>query len=403
MRKIAFIASGHAGSTMPLIKTFIEKGYAIDYFILCNKEVHNIEATDCRYTPTHRGVEEIPSKYWPKLFFNYIKSDRFRIFSISTCRPFENILFLNRVVGIVRSCHIKRACDYINSQNYCFVNFIGRYQVSDIVQYGKFIKTKYVVSLHEVCNHFSPDFNRSNHVLRYLYRNRIPIILFSDKSMDDIKKYKDSKDAVIYRENFGEFDSFKIFQGRKSLALPDDYVLFIGRLTPYKGLRLFFEATKELALDGQKFVVAGNGWDEALNNIKNTPNYTIINRYLTDEDFVELVERCSFVVCPYTSMSQSGIPQTVFVFNKTIVATDLDGFREIIIDEKNGILCTPNDKKKLSDSISLLINQPRIREELERGVKQFDKLFPLYSWNEIASKYERDFVGDQILDGEKTS
>ncbi len=393
MKKIAFLASGHAGSTMPLIKAFLEKGYKVDYYILCNNEVKNIEATDCRYTSTHRGVEEIAPKYWPKLSNNYIKSNRLKIYSVNTNRPFENIKFLNIVAGYIRSWQIRKICEYINEQNYCFVNFIGRYQVSDIIRYGEFVKTKYIVSLHEVCNHSRPDYDHPNHVLRYLFRKRIPIIVFSDKSRHDLKKYKGSENAIIYRENFGKFNSFKIYQGRKNLDLPDNYVLFIGRLTPYKGLRIFFEATKDLARKGCKFVVAGNGSDEALNDIKSIPNYTVINRYLTDEDFVELVERCSFVVCPYTSVSQSGIPQTVFVFNKTIVATDLDGFREIIIDGENGVLCPINDKLKLSENISLLINESDKREKLEKGVQQFEKLFPLYSWNEIADKYEKDFCG----------
>lgn len=392
MKKIAFLASGHAGSTMPLIKAFLEKGYQVDYYILCNNEVHDIEATDCRYTSTHRGVEEIAPKYWPKLSNNYIKSNRFKIYSVNTYRPFENSKILNIIAGYIRLRQIRKICEYINGQKYCFVNFIGRYRVSDIIRYGDFIKTKFIVSLHEVCNHSNPDFNHPNNVLRYLFRKRIPIIVFSDNSGHDLKKYKGSENAIIYRENFGKFNSFKIYQGRKNLVLPDNYVLFIGRLTPYKGLRLFFEATKDLAKKGCKFVVAGNGRDEALDDIKSMPNYIVINKYLTDEDFVELVDRCSFVVCPYKSVSQSGIPQTVFVFNKTIIASDLEGFKEIITDGENGLLCPINDTLILSETISLLINHPDKREALESRVKQFEKMFPSYSWKEIANKYERDFL-----------
>lgn len=392
MNRIAFLASGHAGSTMPLIKAFLDKGYAVDYYILCNKSVKDVEATDCAFAPTKRGLEEIPSTFWHKLSEDYIRTDRFRIFSISTYRPFESNMVLNKIVGAIRTLQIRRVCRFINQQNYQFVNFIGRYQVSDITRYAKYIRTKYIVSLHEVCNHLNPNFKEPNSILRYLFAHKIPIVLFSDKSLEDMKQYTGVNEKCLYRENFGLFESFQIYKGRRSLDLPETYVLFIGRLTPYKGLRVFYEATKELASKGYQFVVAGNGKDEALEDIKSTPNYTVINMYLTDEDFVELIERCSFVVCPYSSISQSGIPQTVFVFNKPIVATDLDGFREIIIDKKNGLLFELNKTSELTQCITKAITDENVMNELIAGAKNFDRLFPNYSWNTISDKYEEDFI-----------
>lgn len=392
MSKIAFIASGHAGSTMPLIKAFLDKGYDVDYYLLCNKEVKDIEATDCNYIPSHRGISQIPVASYPKLQSEYIQSVRFRIFCISTYRPFENNYLLNKAVGIARTWQIRKACKFINKQEYTFVNFIGRYKVTDIVRYARYIKTKYIVSLHEVCNHITPNFEQPNSVLNYLFKHKIPIVLYSDKSLEDMKKYKGVNHSYLYRENFGLFESFKIYSGRHDLSLPGKYVLFIGRLTPYKGLRLFYEATKDLANQGYKFVVAGNGKDEALGDVRYNGNYIVINRYLSDEDFVELVERCQFVVCPYTSMSQSGIPQTVFAFNKPIVATNLPGFKEIIEDNNNGLLFNLNDKEGLRETIKHLLEKKYLLNNLNEGARKFDSIFPEYAWNNIALKYETDFI-----------
>lgn len=392
MKRIAFLGSGHAGSTMPLIKSFIDKGFYVDYYILCNKVVSNIEATDCKYIPKNRGVEKIPSDNWSMLSTKFFRSQNISFYSISTFRPFEKNKVLNKIIGVVRTIQIKRVCEYINKQNYELVNFIGRYQVSDIVRYGKYIKTKYVVSLHEVCNHLNPDFNHPNNILRFLFKRHIPIILFSDKSLEDIKCYKGAEKGIFYRKNFGKFDSFVIYKGRKDLELPQKYVLFIGRLTPYKGLRLFYEATKELADEGYKFVVAGNGRDEALDDILKSPNFIVINRYLTDEDFVELIERCSFVVCPYTSISQSGIPQTVFVFNKPIIASDLDGFREIIKNQKNGLLFPSSNIALLKENVEKLLKDEDLQKKLIEGARNFEILFPEYSWDNISDKYIADFI-----------
>lgn len=398
MKKIAFIASGHAGCTMPLIKAFINKGYAVDYYILCNKIIRDIEATDCNYISHKRGIEEIHSRNWPKFYSEYLNSSNFKIYSISTYRPFEKNIILNKLIGFFRTVQIKKTCKFINEQGYCFVNFVGRYKVSDIIRYSKFIKSKYIVSLHEVCNHQNPDFEHPNNVLKYLFEKRIPIILYSDKSLRDIKQYKGAENGVFIRQNYGKFESFAIFKGRKQLVLPENYVLFIGRLTPYKGLSLFFEATKEMANNGMHLVVAGNGYDETLDEIKKSVNYTVVNRYLTDEDFAELVERCSFVVCPYTSISQSGIPQTVFVFNKPIIATDLNGFRDIIANNMNGLLFPKNDIAALRKCIMNIYNNKFLLNRLSEGVKNFDTLFPAYSWNNISDKYIADFIDNKHED-----
>lgn len=377
---------------MPLIKSFIDKGFYVDYYILCNKEVDNIEATDCKYVPKNRGIEKIPLENWLMLSTKYYKSQKISFYSISTYRPFEKNILLNKFIGVARTIQIKRVCKYINKQNYEFVNFIGRYQVSDIVRYGKYIKSKYVVSLHEVCNHLNPDFDHPNSILHFLFKRHVPVVLFSEKSLEDIKCYKGAENGIFYRENFGKFNSFMIYKGQRELELPEKYVLFIGRLTPYKGLRLFYEATKELANEGYKFVVAGNGKDEALADIIKSPNYIVINRYLTDKNFVELIERCSFVVCPYTSVSQSGIPQTVFVFNKPIIASDLDGFREIIKDQKNGLLFPSSDLVLLKEKIKKLLMNESLQNTLIDGVMNFETLFPEYAWDNISDKYIADFI-----------
>lgn len=386
MKKIAFIASGHTGSTLPLVKELLANGYHVDLYILCNKRINGMEASDCRFLPKRRGLEEIPNENWPKTK-DYLDSDNIRFFSINTMRPFENNQLLHFLVGFVRSFYIREACRYINSQSYELVNIVGRYTVSDIVRYCKYINLKTIVSLHEVCNHLEPSFDNPNKVLSYLFQKKIPIILFSDKSLSDIKKYKNSGNGCFYRMNFGEFESFSIYKARKELNLPEKYILFIGRLTPYKGLRDFYAATKEIITPDYKCVVAGSGYDETLEDISHNPSYIVLNRYLSDADFAELVERCSFVVCPYTSISQSGIPQTVFVFNKPIIATDLDGFREIIKDGNNGLLFRKSNIEELKTKIIDLVTDRCLLNKLVDGVENFDVNFPEYCWKNITLKY----------------
>ena len=86
-------------------------------------------------------------------------------------------------------------------------------------------------------------------------------------------------------------------------------------------------------------------------------------------------------------MSQSGIPQTAFVFNKAILASDLQGFKEIIKDGFNGYLVEKGNAEELAHSIAWLIDHPDVIKRTENNIEVFKKESELYSWEQIVNKY----------------
>ena len=85
-------------------------------------------------------------------------------------------------------------------------------------------------------------------------------------------------------------------------------------------------------------------------------------------------------------MSQSGIPQTAYVFNKPIIASNLDGFREVISNKVNGLLFEVNSIEQLSTAMEDSLN-PDIYTKLVNGVSDFQNQYPAYSWSCIAEQY----------------
>jgi len=89
--------------------------------------------------------------------------------------------------------------------------------------------------------------------------------------------------------------------------LHDDFVLYIGRLASYKGLPYLLRAAQ--ALPRIKFVIAGDG-DMAEythsfivdNKIK---NILFINRFVTDDEKLDLIAKCKFVVFPSISENEA--------------------------------------------------------------------------------------------------
>ena len=147
------------------------------------------------------------------------------------------------------------------------------------------------------------------------------------------------------------------------------------------------------ALDGYKIVIAGKGDDSVLEEIKNDDRFVLIPRFIPNRELVTMIKHAYAVVCPYLTMSQSGIPQTAFPFGTPIIASELDGFCEMITKEV-GMLFPTGDSQSLAQCISDLIQHPNKREQMHRNIASFSQRYPKYDWGNICDKYLKIIVND---------
>ena len=76
-----------------------------------------------------------------------------------------------------------------------------------------------------------------------------------------------------------------------------------------------------------------------------------------------MIRNSKFVVCPYLSASQSGLPQTAFVYNKPVIATNVGGFAGIIDEGKSGYLIDKNNVIQLREKIMKLYSNEVIYKD----------------------------------------
>ena len=74
---------------------------------------------------------------------------------------------------------------------------------------------------------------------------------------------------------------------------------------------------------------------------------------------------------------------------KVVVASNIGGIPEIIDDGKNGFLCIPGDEKDLTDKLSLLLSDDKLRKEMSRNA--FQKVVKRFSVKVMISKLEELF------------
>lgn len=135
------------------------------------------------------------------------------------------------------------------------------------------------------------------------------------------------------------------------------YILFFGRLSPYKGIDDLLNAMPEVFREfpGEQLIIAGKRYygfdidDALLNRYKN--NITLIEKHIPNEELATLIQGAKFIVCPYKDATQSGVLMTAFGLNTPVIATNVGSFPEFINHNVNGLLVPPHDPEKLAEGI----------------------------------------------------
>ena len=184
-----------------------------------------------------------------------------------------------------------------------------------------------------------------------------------------------------------------------SQAPPSDRisVLWQGIIFPYKGLDLLLDAWKtvEAQVENAWLTVVGTGESGLLVRVRDQvqqlalKHITLNLRFISAEELVAVYREADIVVYPYRAITTSGALATGLALGKTIVASDLPVFREILQNEANALLVNPQNSAELSAALVRLASEPRLRQKLASAVSALH--FGEKSWLSIASDTMRTY------------
>ena len=170
-------------------------------------------------------------------------------------------------------------------------------------------------------------------------------------------------------------------------------ILHFGLLRPYKGLDLLIKAFAELPEKVKQeamLIIAGRPLMDVrpLINLAEmlgiSAQINWILRYLAESEVVSLFRRAEFVVLPYRNIDQSGVLMTAIAFGKPVIVTRIGGFPEIIKNGTHGFVVDPGDVDGLSQAMTELLVNSRIRNEMSKNVQLLGATE--LSWNAIAQR-----------------
>lgn len=103
-------------------------------------------------------------------------------------------------------------------------------------------------------------------------------------------------------------------------------------------------------------------------------------------ELAELLFACDIVVCPYKDATQSGVVMTAFSMQKPVVASNVGGLSESIVEGQNGLLVPPCNSQKLAEAIIDILQDDGKQMHMQRNI--YNEFFKgEYSWQQITQKY----------------
>ena len=163
----------------------------------------------------------------------------------------------------------------------------------------------------------------------------------------------------------------------------------VGRLSEQKGITYFIEAAKITAKahPEARFIIVGDGEEkeqlQAQVKVKGLQDKVLFLGYRND--IQNVMSQLGFIVL---SSLWEGLPLTpieAYSVGKTVIGTAVDGTPEIIRDGVDGYLVEPRNPVQLAEKMNKLIENPRIRSEMEtQAMKRYQDEF---SFENLSKRY----------------
>ncbi len=173
------------------------------------------------------------------------------------------------------------------------------------------------------------------------------------------------------------------------------YILFAGKISPYKGLDYLLPAMKEVhkACPDCRLVVAGSGkWHFDISDYEQLPYIEIRNRFIPEQELVALIANSQFMVCPYTDATQSGVVLSAFAFCKPVIATNVGALPEMVADRRHGMIVREKDSDTLAQAIVSLWRNEELQQQFSENIKS-DYSTGGKSWAAIARQMSTVYRG----------
>ncbi len=244
-----------------------------------------------------------------------------------------------------------------------------------------------------ICDNIIPHERRIGDIAltNYAFRQADCFIVQSDAVERELNKH--FPDAIYRKaphpvyENFGA--SIPKVEAQKALGISArKVILYFGYIRAYKGLSVLIDAMKNL--DDVLLIAVGEFYDEEsayrqqVRTLNLESRVRFVADYVPNDEVGKYFSAADVVVLPYRSATQSGIIQIAYNFDKPVIATNVGGLGEVVVDGTTGFIVPPNDPELLAQAIQRFYSEHR-EAEFSHNVSVEKRK---YSWENLIRNIE---------------
>ncbi len=353
-KKILILANNDVGLykfRKELIQVLIEQGNKVYISLPYGKLVDSLINMGCEFIDTHidrRGINPIEDL---KLLINYkkiIKAVNPDLVITYTVKP-------NIYGGI--ACRIKKT-KYISN-----ITGLGTaFQKEGLLK--KIITTLYKLSLKKVkCVFFENKGNRN---------------IFTDLKIVNNDRCVVMNGAGV---NLDEY-TYEPMPANDKIRF-----LFIGRVMKEKGVdELFYTAEKvKNKYPNVEFDIVGPFEEDYKERVDELEKKDVINYYGYQEDVRPFIQKCHCFVLPSYHEGMANTLLEAGAMGRPIIASNIHGCKEAVIEEKTGLLCEVKSKECIYNKIERFINFKE-EEKVKMGLESRNHIEKLFNKEEVVSK-----------------
>lgn len=257
----------------------------------------------------------------------------------------------------------------------------------------KIIKQNKSTKIIAICHNVIPHERKPGDKLlaKYFFKYCDRFILLSRKVVDDLKSLvPDARYSVLFHPVYSKFGE-KVNKTKAKFLLninKQNVILFFGLIRDYKGLDTLLEA---LAIVKKKIdlglIIAGEFYSNQekyksiINRLKLSDDIFLFDLFIPAEEVKNFFSASDAVILPYKDATQSGIVQVAMNFRKPVIAANVGGLGEVVVDGVTGYVVNKDDPAALAEAILKFYKENKEAEFVTHIEKEVDK----YSWKSFVT------------------
>lgn len=166
----------------------------------------------------------------------------------------------------------------------------------------------------------------------------------------------------------------------------DEYILFLGRLVPEKGIKYLIEAFKKVKTD-KKLVIAGGSSDtdefaKELKELSKSDERIIFTGFVQGTELEELYSN-AYLYCLPSDLE--GMPLSLLEamsYGNCCLVSDIDECASVI--ENKGIVFKKSDVEDLKEKLQMVCNNEKMVKKYKKEASEF--ICKKYNWDDVVER-----------------